>query len=90
MYVPADLELGRAADLLDREARRDQAGDLFQGAAGDLRSDVSAEDIAASLIGIFTVAPPARSWSQSRSAAGPPDGRPQARRPAGLSPDRGG
>ncbi|HEX4090694.1 MAG TPA: hypothetical protein VHZ33_18440 [Trebonia sp.] len=29
-------------------------------AAGDLRSDVTAEDIAASLIGIFTVAPPAR------------------------------
>ncbi|WP_410562474.1 TetR/AcrR family transcriptional regulator [Amycolatopsis sp. cmx-4-61] len=27
-------------------------------AAGDLRSDVTAEDIAASLIGIFTVAPP--------------------------------
>lgn len=26
-------------------------------AAGDLRSDVTAEDIAASLIGIFTVAP---------------------------------
>ena len=29
-------------------------------AAGDLRSDVTAEDIAASLIGIFTVAPPTR------------------------------
>ncbi|MFF5041105.1 hypothetical protein ACFY2S_15660 [Streptomyces nigra] len=27
-------------------------------AAGDFRSDVTAEDIAASLIGIFTVAPP--------------------------------
>jgi hypothetical protein len=27
------------------------------GATGDLRSDVTAEDIAASLIGIFTVAP---------------------------------
>jgi hypothetical protein len=27
-------------------------------AAGDLRSDVTAEDVAASLIGIFTVAPP--------------------------------
>ncbi|WP_337959849.1 hypothetical protein [Nonomuraea pusilla] len=30
-------------------------------AAGDLRSDVTAEDVAASLIGIFTVAPRAGS-----------------------------
>ncbi|MFC9961539.1 hypothetical protein ACFVIB_29785 [Streptomyces nigra] len=35
-------------------------------AAGDLRSDVTAEDIAASLIGIFTVAPP--SGRQARAA----------------------
>ncbi|MGW4087331.1 TetR/AcrR family transcriptional regulator [Streptomyces sp. NPDC004822] len=35
-------------------------------AAGDLRSDVTAEDIAASLIGIFTVAPP--SGHEARAA----------------------
>jgi hypothetical protein len=47
-------------------AGRDQAGDLLDGAGaalaplagvtGELRADVTAEDIAASLIGIFTVA----------------------------------
>jgi hypothetical protein len=46
------------------------------GAAGDLRSDVTAEDIAAS--------------SQGQSPAEPSGGRPPARRPAGLRPDRGG
>ncbi|MGW3094340.1 TetR/AcrR family transcriptional regulator [Streptomyces sp. NPDC001102] len=33
--------------------------------AGDLRSDVTAEDIAASLIGIFTVAPPSEHEAQA-------------------------
>ena len=47
LHVPAGLEFGRGADLLDREARRDrhpelarrnQAGDLFQGAGDGVRA----------------------------------------------------
>ncbi len=49
-------------------------------AAGDLRSDVSAEDIAASLIGIFTVAP--RPEHEAKA------GRLCALLMDGLSPDR--
>jgi AcrR family transcriptional regulator len=47
-------------------------------AAGDLRPDVTAEDIAASLIGIFTVAPRPGARSQGQPPAEPPDGRPAA------------
>jgi hypothetical protein len=45
----ADAEFGGGGEVGDRE-------DAFRIAAGDLRLDVSAEDIAASLLGIFTVA----------------------------------
>ncbi|WP_218153962.1 hypothetical protein [Nonomuraea pusilla] len=47
LHVPTGLEFGGAADLLDREARRDghpqsarrdQAGDLFQGAGSGVRA----------------------------------------------------
>ena len=53
------------------------------GAAGDLRSDVAAEDLAASLIGIFTVAPrPAQEAKASRLLNLLMDGLRPAARPA--------
>ena len=43
---------------------------------GELRGDVTAEDIAASLIGIFTVAHPPEHDAQGKPPAEHPDGRP--------------
>jgi hypothetical protein len=45
-------------------------------ATGELRADVTAEDIAASLVGIFTVAHPAPAPRQGKPPAEHPDGRP--------------
>jgi len=51
-------------------------------ATGELRVGVTAEDIAASLIGIFTVArPPPRARHQGQPPAEKPDGRPATRTP---------
>ncbi|MFI0895745.1 TetR/AcrR family transcriptional regulator [Streptomyces sp. NPDC020983] len=56
-------------------------------AAGDLRSDVTAEDIAASLIGIFTVAPwPGREAQAERLLNLLMDGLRPAARPGGTEP----
>jgi hypothetical protein len=56
-------------------------------AAGDLRSDVTAEDIAASLIGIFTVAPrPEGDARASRLLNLLMDGLRPAARPSPLEP----
>lgn len=64
-------------------------------AAGDLRSDVTAEDIAASLIGIFTVAPrPKREAKAAHLLNLPMDGlrltAPEPPRTAGRSTPGGG
>ena len=54
-------------------------------AAGDLRADVTAEDIAASLLGIFTVAGKPGAAPAGRPAAEPAHGRPQTPRPGNIT-----